>query len=785
MGNAFSRVMEAIQFIPRDDLDFRLEVLKTIYRIFKAHQSTRDIFRRVGGYVSLVSMIVALEGAFEDPSRFFNDTVHDIPTVRNKIVTVLQTIFVVLAQSMHHHDINKNYFLKDVGYGSLENAITLTGALNKDCIPHQVFGILFAFAVDDTSLYDLFVDQTSSEQTDTAVTLDLFRRIELALKSPSVKVVNSEVTPTIFHLQKYISLYDPQLSSAILCGLHALAQASRRNQVKMNRTGLILELLKRVFPPDTINETEELSVQKEMILQIIKKLMSMGVSYEELQYMFKRFNIGPNTQDLQCPAGLMDLILQGASRSRWPNFIQFDMGSSESASLEIPHLNNFPPANPGYTFLAWVHIERQDDFSDLSLLSVWDDQSLAIKIYVDAKTKMLHVHSAHSKHDIVFKSFEFNVGFWYHLGLVHHKTRLSLKSSTMTLFVNGIYTLEKEAINLYFNLGARYKSLFQDSLRQFQTYEAATSLFLALRSMSRPSHQRRESSQQLASAIKSASIQSIAENKILFAFFACNTLTEGTRTGLTLTGISNATATTIKAELRTSRLILNSAIPKLEHAVYNPDSMGYLIGEPVIAYPFGLDESIAKIGGCAIALKLIQQSHTTTTLSKSTAILFEIIRYSWRNSEDMERCHGYEILAYLLKQKRELITVELFELLLTFIGKMPQSPEDSVINNPLAYRYVILNFEIWKKTSIPVQRAQLDQFVLFLNTSKMRNFNSRRLPKIHLVKKVLLAFRMNIYAKELIPHLIDSLKAIMLSNWNTESIRAVATFLASTVSKGK
>jgi hypothetical protein len=55
---------------------------------------------------------------------------------------------------------------------------------------------------------------------------------------------------------------------------------------------------------------------------------------------------------------------------------------------------------------------------------------------------------------------------------------------------------------------------------------------------------------------------------------------------------------------------------------------------------------------------------------------------------------------------------------------------------------------------------------------------------LDLVKKVLLAFRMNIYAKELIPHLVDSLKAIMLSNWSTESIRAVATFLASTVSKG-
>jgi hypothetical protein len=53
-----------------------------------------------------------------------------------------------------------------------------------------------------------------------------------------------------------------------------------------------------------------------------------------------------------------------------------------------------------------------------------------------------------------------------------------------------------------------------------------------------------------------------------------------------------------------------------------------------------------------------------------------------------------------------------------------------MINNPLAYRFVILNFEIWKKTSIAVQKAQLDQFILFLNTSKLRYFNSTRLPKI-------------------------------------------------------
>ncbi|KAG1351442.1 hypothetical protein G6F62_002976 [Rhizopus arrhizus] len=43
---------------------------------------------------------------------------------------------------------------------------------------------------------------------------------------------------------------------------------------------------------------------------------------------------------------------------------------------------------------------------------------------------------------------------------------------------------------------------------------------------------------------------------------------------------------------------------------------------------------------------------------------------------------------------------------------------------------------------------------------------------------------MSIYAKELVPHVVHALKAVMLSNWDTEGIRAVATFLASTVAQG-
>lgn len=652
--------MEAIQYIPRDDLDFRLEVLHTIKRIFRAHRSTRDIFRKVGGYVSLVSMIVALEGAFEEPERF--ETHQSMATVPSKITAVIQAIFSVLAESMHGYDINKKYFLTNVGYGSLENAIALTGALKEGCIPHQVFGILFAFAVEDESVHDLFVEPAAAP-ADTAsqeVTLDLLKRIELVLKSSGARVVNPEITPTILNLQQRISSKDARLSRAVLCAIYALAQSSRGNQVKLNTSGLIFGLLQRAFPP---HEPAVQDAEREMMLQIIKKLMTMGVSYQEILYMFQQFNVHPGAT-LDTSGGLMDLILQGASRSRWPNFIQFDMGANPDACLELPQLDNFPPATPGYTLLSWIHIEKQDAISNLSLLSVWDDGNLIFKIYIDAATRKLKVHSvSSSKQDAVFKSFEFHAGFWYHLTLVHHKSRLSVKSSSMQLYVNGVLmeqvscpyitqptasavplravigsladehlldksqlvwdlgptylmqeTLEKETISLLFNLGARYKSLFQDSLRQFQTYEASASLFLTLRSMSKSKSAqttRRDSVQtqtMLANVMKSTHFQSIPEHKILFAFFACNTLAEGHRTGLTLSGLSDTTLATIAMEMDHSHMLINSAIPKLDTAVYMPRNMGYLAGGPTVAYPFGLDESIWKIGGCAIALKLIERA---------------------------------------------------------------------------------------------------------------------------------------------------------------------------------
>ncbi|KAI7848519.1 hypothetical protein BDC45DRAFT_547182 [Circinella umbellata] len=818
METTFMKLIESIQSIPRTDLIFRREILITMKHIFISHPITRDIFRQSGGYVTLISMIVALEGAFLDSTKLndhldhHNDNEKD-EKEQDQLLDLLKEIFHVLSTSMRDNNVNKLFFRTHVGYNALENALELTGALDSHGVPRHVFGILFSFAVDEDNdqITNLFAS-TNKEQDNHPPLIEidqpekqrrsesLAQQVESVLKQTTMTVANPEITTSILNLQKSVSSYDLELSDAILYGIQALARSNRRNQVKLNRSGLILAALERLLPfhcdtrvdkndlisdhVDGDKEEEEEGTKKNMIsereilVQIVKKLITMGISYDELRYIFRGFGVRGSFDNLHKKVGdhLMELILDGVSRSRWPNFIQFDMSTHGYACLEIPSLPNFPPSSPGYTLMAWFYIERMDDHVPLTLLTLVDTSEghVVSKLLIDPTTRRLQMYQAQVKQTVELNVFEFQPGYWYHIALVHQR------AARLGLNINS----EDDIVLLYFNLGARYKSLFQDTLRQFQTYEASTTLFLSLRAMTKTFSRRDMDASLLASVMRGAGSTSIQENKFVLALFSCTTLLDGHHTGLTLTGLSHPAQQLIEASTKQAQVILNAAIPKIEAALTSPRSMGYLNGNPVVAYPYGVDESLWRIGGSAVALTLIERSETSEMLLKSVKVLCEMIRYSWRNSEDMERCHGYEILAYLLKQKRELISVELIESLLVFIGKDSIHPEESIINNPFAYRYVILNFEVWKKTPIDVQKAHLNQFTIFLRTSKKRQFNLKRIQKFHLVKRMLLAFRMNIYSTTLTSEVVTALKTVTLSSWNTESIRAIATFLASTVSKG-
>ncbi|CAG8737438.1 10701_t:CDS:2, partial [Acaulospora morrowiae] len=345
--------------------------------------------------------------------------------------------------------------------------------------------------------------------------------------------------------------------------------------------------------------------------------------------------------------------------------------------------------------------------------------------------------------------------------------------------------LDGDIIGVYYHLGPRYSSNFQDSLGQFQTYQTSTLLNMRLEALSR---HRKDSNIELdnlamVNAIRGNNSQTLPEDKIIFAFNASNVLVCGKNANILGAGLSEGTSQALALETANTKVILNAAVPKVERALRVPHGLAYLMGDPVTAVPYGMDDSIWKIGGSAVVLRLIERAETSTDLCKTVCTLIELIRFSWRNSEDMERIHGYEILAYLLKQKHGLLTMEILNLLLAFVGLNSTSPNDSVIINPLAYRFLILDFDLWKHSDEAVQRAHLQQFATFIQFSNHHHFNAKRLSKMHVVKKMLVALKTNVYPKGLLTEFVATLKIVVKYNFTTEVIRSIATFLVSTLNK--
>ncbi|CAG8462143.1 12484_t:CDS:10 [Funneliformis caledonium] len=860
----FGRLVEIVQSLSRFDLKMKKHILWSMRRILVACPEMKDVFRDTGGFVCLISLLVGLEDVYnlwvenseiKDNSQVDNEIKIsrksrqsfeiDEPPTKDQAVETLKAIFFLFAEALSGHDSNQRFFSTSIGFKAMEDAIILTRILEPNGSAEKFFGILFGFAIENEAIADVFVEPTY-DGVEKSKEENFPNRIVKMFGNMTDEIRNPNVIPTILNLQSYVR-YDEKLNSNIYEALLALALANRRNQVMLNKSGVLEIVLRRLFPVPIDNQKEEMentiqiSINERRFLnKLAQRLIEMGVSTKEIRFLFEQFESGSQqTEELNDSnlMNVMDMVLFGVQRSRWPRFVQFDMSQFGYSCLEMNNLSDrqFPPANGGYTFMTWLDIENFDSKVNLTLLGLSDDEKRCyLQIYFEAETHKLVVQTS-PKQSTRFESYEFRTGCWYHIAIVHHRPRLGT-SSAMSLFVDGRFVeiskcpylgqpaanrsirtfigtpkdfartlgkgetrlawdlgpcyffeddLDGDIISVYYHLGPRYSSNFQDSLGQFQTYQTSTLLNMRLEAFSR---QRKDANIELdhvamVNAIRGNNSQTLPEEKIIFAFNASNVLVCGQNVGILGSGLSEGTSQALTLGIANTKVILNAAVPKVERALRVPHGLAYLFGNPVTAIPYGMDDSIWKIGGSAVVLRLIERAETVKDLYKAVCTLIELIRFSWRNSEDMERIHGYEILAYLLKQKHGLLTYELLNLLLVFVGLNPINIADSVIINPLAYRYLILDFDLWRHADENVQRAHLMQFATFIQLSQHHHFNAKRLSKMHVVKKMLVALKLNVYPKDLLIDFISTLKIVVKYNFTTEVIRSIATFLVSTLNK--
>ena len=317
--------------------------------------------------------------------------------------------------------------------------------------------------------------------------------------------------------------------------------------------------------------------------------------------------------------------------------------------------------------------------------------------------------------------------------------------------------LSDDLIAVYHQLGPRYNGNYQDSLGSFQTYQASAALNLRNESL----HPGKEEKSDILTAIQQKASHLLPESKILLNISAMVVLDGNEQSTNDETQLVKCLSRPASKTLRNvtrggcNALAINGAVPSINEALLHTFGFATITGDPAIAVPQSLDDAAWCIGGCAaVGLALLEAAYSHDAVIRALKILFESVRDNWRNSEAMERENGFGVLSSLLSGKmssspikilsniepadnsngddtsQDKFPLEVLKLILGFVGYREDKPEDSVINNPLAYRVLLVDSEIWRGVGPSVQMLYYKQFTVFGVSSKYHRFNAKRLSRM-------------------------------------------------------
>ena len=363
-----------------------------------------------------------------------------------------------------------------------------------------------------------------------------------------------------------------------------------------------------------------------------------------------------------------------------------------------------------------------------------------------------------------------------------------------------------DLIAVHHQLGPRYFGNFQDCLGSFQTYEASAALNLRNENL----HPGKEEKSDIVAAIRAKASTLLPESRILLNVSPTLVFDESADNSLTGTILHRSLSKTASRNLRNATrdgrtaVAVNAAIPAVNEALLHRSGMAMLTGATTLAVPEALDDSAWRMGGCApIILRLFDAADSHDDILRSLSILFATIRNSWRNSEAMERENGFSVLASVLSVKlsgkslasRQLVkdasadsethdlAHSVLSMILEFVGYKQDRKEDSIIVNPLAYRILLVDLDLWRLSSPSVQRRYFEQFETFVVGSKYHNFNTKRLARMRITRKWLDALKCETFYQDSLDIFLKAFRFLLTGLLSAETHRAIAMYITYAIHK--
>jgi WD repeat and FYVE domain-containing protein 3 len=107
------------------DLNLKNSILRSLLFTLRESHRTRTVFRKAGGFVYVLSVLISMEGSLKIPATPPWDKVKI-----NEVFTILKTILTIITVSMRYEPANANFFESEVRWKSLYSALKLIGCFD-------------------------------------------------------------------------------------------------------------------------------------------------------------------------------------------------------------------------------------------------------------------------------------------------------------------------------------------------------------------------------------------------------------------------------------------------------------------------------------------------------------------------------------------------------------------------------------------------------------------------------------------------------------------------------
>ena len=439
---------------------------------------------------------------------------------------------------------------------------------------------------------------------------------------------------------------------------------------------------------------------------LAKELAIVGMSSEDL-----RLSLTLIMEKKQSNSFLRDLLLHTISHGNTPAYFQLEpFVDSASGRIAIGDYGRTAPPQTGYSFLAWINVSKYDKKNDIPIFTMVDNFGHErLSIFIDKETRCMFVRTVKSL--VKLGNSIVPEKTWVHLAIVHQKPMLT--ASYAYFYINGVqvcvekcsymgqpgsitsvktfigsfshlptkdamyslkigpvyfigeYLMDAQTISIIHDIGFEYTGNWQGS---WAAYLVGNEKLQKQASKIIDEELNSPIFNQLATFAMSPSKGNqthhldIPEENFWLSICAQNHIENISRLTLDELLKKNDDNETINRQ----NIIFNGG-----HAKNDCKTCKYatIEGSIISVCPKRIIEGVWTLGGCAILLRLVEDSESTEDMHKNLSILAGCVNNSWRNLADMERGQLYEILSFILRSKKHLLTIASLDVLLSLVGK--------------------------------------------------------------------------------------------------------------------